>query len=391
MACDVSWKSRLSTLNDENVLLKSQVDSVVKERENIKLEYQKLFNSIKATRTQHQKELDELIKHVNQKTYAYVDVRSQNQDLLMIISELKNKVIGCREEESDIIGNQSQGYRELDNVAKDEDPKCWPICCQITRRGNGLVEGTGANRGVKEVNGNVKGVNGGVGGAPDFSTIIAQQLQNLLPVILAQVGNQGNVGNQNGNVVNENVQENVRNIYGMVEAMEPKTMQKAVQISGALTNEAVRNGSIKKVEKRGHVGEPSKDKNCKDDNKRTGTGNAFATTAKPAQRLGVNPHNQVVAVNGGQSRGNQGNQARGKAFMLGAEEARQDPNIVTGIEPSDLGFSYEIEIASGQLVEIDKEIEFQIELTPGATPVAKYPYRLAPSELEELSGQLNEL
>ncbi|GKA25941.1 hypothetical protein Tco_0712050 [Tanacetum coccineum] len=35
---------------------------------------------------------------------------------------------------------------------------------------------------------------------------------NLLPVMLAQVGNQGDVGNQNGNVVNENVQENVRNV-----------------------------------------------------------------------------------------------------------------------------------------------------------------------------------
>ncbi|GJY75093.1 putative reverse transcriptase domain-containing protein [Tanacetum coccineum] len=73
--------------------------------------------------------------------------------------------------------------------------------------------------------------------------------------------------------------------------------------------------------------------------------------------------------------------------MLGAEEARQDPNVVTGmftlndhyattlfdsgadysfvsttlipllnIEPNDLGFSYEIKIASGQLVEIDKVI-----------------------------------
>ncbi|GKA12838.1 hypothetical protein Tco_0692384 [Tanacetum coccineum] len=92
MACDVSWKSKLSTLNEENVLLKTQVDSVVKERENIKLEYQKLFNSIKATRTQHQKELDELIEHVNQKTYAYADVRAQNQDLLMTISKLKNKL-----------------------------------------------------------------------------------------------------------------------------------------------------------------------------------------------------------------------------------------------------------------------------------------------------------
>ncbi|GKE57699.1 hypothetical protein Tco_1496884 [Tanacetum coccineum] len=36
----------------------------------------------------------------------------------------------------------------------------------------------------------------------------------------------------------------------MVAAMKPKTIQKVVQISGALTDEAVRNGSIKKVEKR---------------------------------------------------------------------------------------------------------------------------------------------
>ncbi|GJR83463.1 hypothetical protein Tco_0154248 [Tanacetum coccineum] len=92
MDCDVSWKSKLSTLNDENVLLKTQVGYVVKERENVKLEYQKLFNSIKATRTQHKKELDEFIEHVNQKTYAYADVRTQNQDLLIIISELKNKL-----------------------------------------------------------------------------------------------------------------------------------------------------------------------------------------------------------------------------------------------------------------------------------------------------------
>ncbi|GKC93864.1 hypothetical protein Tco_1159306, partial [Tanacetum coccineum] len=90
MACDVSWKSKLSTLNDENMLLKTQVKSVVQERENIKLEFQKLFNSIKATWTQNQKEVDELIEHVNQKTYAYANVCAQNQDLLMAISELKN-------------------------------------------------------------------------------------------------------------------------------------------------------------------------------------------------------------------------------------------------------------------------------------------------------------
>ncbi|XP_071714882.1 uncharacterized protein [Rutidosis leptorrhynchoides] len=38
-----------------------------------------------------------------------------------------------------------------------------------------------------------------------------------------------------------------------------------------------------------------------------------------------------------------------------------------------------------------RQVEFQIDLVPGATPVAKSPYRLAPSELQELSNQLQEL
>ncbi|GJS57607.1 hypothetical protein Tco_0652391 [Tanacetum coccineum] len=211
-------------------------------------------------------------------------------------------------------------------------------------------------------------------------------------------------------------------------------------IAGALTDEALRNGSIKKnPENRGNVREPSKDRNVRDDNKRTRTGNAFATTANPnvnpmnvwnlthahgacfgcrgtdhyktacprlirAQGLGGDHPNQVVANNRVQGRENYGNQARGRALMLGAKEARQDSNIVTsmftlndhyattlfdsgvgysfvsttfipllGIEPNDLGFSYEIEIASG------------------AMPVAESPNRLASYEMEELSGQLKEL
>ncbi|GKC94632.1 reverse transcriptase domain-containing protein, partial [Tanacetum coccineum] len=48
-----------------------------------------------------------------------------------------------------------------------------------------------------------------------------------------------------------------------------------------------------------------------------------------AQGPGGNRPNPVAANNGGQGRRNQGNQARGRAFMLGAEESRQDPNIVT--------------------------------------------------------------
>ncbi|GKD77829.1 putative reverse transcriptase domain-containing protein, partial [Tanacetum coccineum] len=37
------------------------------------------------------------------------------------------------------------------------------------------------------------------------------------------------------------------------------------------------------------------------------------------------------------------------------------------------------------------QVEFQIDLIPGAAPVARAPYRLAPSEMQKLSDQLQEL
>ncbi|GKC80939.1 hypothetical protein Tco_1136656 [Tanacetum coccineum] len=59
-------------------------------------------------------------------------------------------------------------------------------------------------------------VNDGVDGVPDFSTIIAQQLRNLLPTIVAQVGDQGrgqgNGKNQNGVAINDNIRGDVMNV-----------------------------------------------------------------------------------------------------------------------------------------------------------------------------------
>ncbi|GJS41752.1 hypothetical protein Tco_0566795, partial [Tanacetum coccineum] len=40
---------------------------------------------------------------------------------------------------------------------------------------------------------------------------------------------------------------------------------------------------------------------------------------------------------------------------------------------------------------LTRQVEFQIDLMPGAAPVARAPYRLAPSEMKELSEQLQEL
>ena len=38
-----------------------------------------------------------------------------------------------------------------------------------------------------------------------------------------------------------------------------------------------------------------------------------------------------------------------------------------------------------------RQVEFRIDLIPGAAPIAKAPYRLAPPEMQELSSQLQEL
>ena len=39
----------------------------------------------------------------------------------------------------------------------------------------------------------------------------------------------------------------------------------------------------------------------------------------------------------------------------------------------------------------ERQVEFRIDLVPGAAPIAKAPYRLAPPEMQELSTQLQEL
>ncbi|GKA47845.1 hypothetical protein Tco_0740803, partial [Tanacetum coccineum] len=99
-----STESELDELEKQNDLLKDQLleaslkhdvelfQSLIKERDNAKMEYKKLFDSIKKTRSQTQKEMDELIVHVSEKTYAYGAIRAENQNLLSTISELKTRL-----------------------------------------------------------------------------------------------------------------------------------------------------------------------------------------------------------------------------------------------------------------------------------------------------------
>ncbi|GKE06147.1 putative reverse transcriptase domain-containing protein, partial [Tanacetum coccineum] len=128
---------------------------------------------------------------------------------------------------------------------------------------------------------------------------------------------------------------------------------------------------------------------------------------------------------------------RGAVYKLGAVDAQQVPKVVTGtfllnnqyataqfdssadksfvstnfstlidIEPVELDTSYEEkrledvpviqdfpEVFPDELpgLPLPRQVEFRIDLIPGATPVARAPYHLAPSKMKELSEQLQEL
>nr|GEW94839.1 putative reverse transcriptase domain-containing protein [Tanacetum cinerariifolium] len=154
-----------------------------------------------------------------------------------------------------------------------------------------------------------------------------------------------------------------------------------------------------------------------------------------------------LTIEGSRNPRNNENQARGRAFNVNAVDAQQDPNIVTGtfslndhfatvlfdsgadfsfistkfvpllnVKLSIVKHGYVIEVADGmdwlskhkaeivcheKVVMIplangeglppQRQVEFRIDLVPRATPVAKSTYRVVPSEMQELSKQLQEL
>ncbi|GJZ54263.1 putative reverse transcriptase domain-containing protein [Tanacetum coccineum] len=374
--------------------------------------------------------------------------------------------------------------------------------------GQGNDQGLGANGGVEGVNGNVEGANGG---APDFSTIIAQQLQNLLPAMLAQLVPRKfleirmEYDGKGGVVVLTRWIEKMENVQDMSGCSND---QKVKYTAGSFVGKALTwwNSQIRTLSQEVAVSmswndfkfmmiqefcpshEMQKLESELWNHVMVGAGHAaytdrFHELARLVPHL-VTPESRMI-----------------ERYMYGL--APQIRGMVAAMEPKDYtkssaDFCYVIEIANGQLVEINKvikgckleieghvfdidlipfghgifdviigmdwlsnyiaeiichekvvriplpdgkvlrvvgerpeekarllmsakasdkkqeeivvvrdfpkvfpddlsglppirEIEFRIELIPRATPVAKSPYRLAPSEMEELSGQLKEL
>ncbi|GJR88056.1 putative reverse transcriptase domain-containing protein [Tanacetum coccineum] len=97
--------------------------------------------------------------------------------------------------------------------------------------------------------------------------------------------------------------------------------------------------------------------------------------------------------------------ARGKTYVLGGGDANAGSNTVTVTVKENKDKSKEKRLEDVLTVRDFPEVfledlpglppirqfEFQIDLVPGAAPVVRAPYRLTPSEMEELSAQLQEL
>ncbi|KAJ9553497.1 hypothetical protein OSB04_017542, partial [Centaurea solstitialis] len=321
-------------------------------------------------------------------------------------------------------------------------------------------------------------------------------------------------------------------IRGNVTAADPKTLQEAVNLATRLTNNAIRSGTFSNDKAKGKRkmeestkqqlgGKTGKDRRMARNygvqtqvvEKEKGTyrsvASAIITIPEDASYAsGAAREAMLTRIAGGEPRpyanptqpanqGNRGGLARGRAFVIGAEEAKQNPDVVTGTfllnnypanvlfdsgadrsyvslefrpkiskKSQNLKEEHIIEYSNGELVKLasttrrrctrstrrkakerhqdsviyenaksstkgmrsimahvvdkkakekqiqdipivrefpevfpeelpglppQRQVEFHIDLVPGAAPIAKSPYRLAPSEMQELSNQLQEL
>ncbi|GJX83642.1 reverse transcriptase domain-containing protein, partial [Tanacetum coccineum] len=214
-----------------------------------------------------------------------------------------------------------------------------------------------------------------------------------------------------------------RSIEGNVTTSKPQTLEEAISIAQRLMDQ------FNTCNKVGHL-----TKNFR--NKGPTTGSNMLPVTVTCHACGEKAHyaNQCQKTTN--------NNAQGRAYMLRDRNAHQDPNVVMGmfllnqhlarvlfdsgadksfvsislasmlnIPPITIDTFYDIEMADENLVSTNTVIQgctltllnqpFEIDLMPiklgsfdvviGAAPVARAPYRLAPSEMQELSNQLQEL
>ncbi|GJV99210.1 putative reverse transcriptase domain-containing protein [Tanacetum coccineum] len=226
-------------------------------------------------------------------------------------------------------------------------------------------------------------------------------------------------------------------IHGSVVASKPKTMQEATEMSIEVMDKRIRTFADRQTENK-RKSNKNQQPQQQHQNKWQNTGRAYtAGTVEKKSYGGSKPlcSNAIIITMKGTGSGqkptcfkcgaqghfkrecpklknnnNRGNQVGGgnapaKVYAVGHAGTNPDSNVVTGTfllnnryasilfdTGADRSFDF-LDVFFEDLPGLPptRQVEFQIDLIPGAAPVAHAPYRLAPSKMRELSEQLKEL
>nr|GEX20680.1 putative reverse transcriptase domain-containing protein [Tanacetum cinerariifolium] len=187
-------------------------------------------------------------------------------------------------------------------------------------------------------------------------------------------------------------------IYRSMKASKPKTMQEAIEFATELMDKKILIITERQDENKRKFRDTSKNnQNQQQPFKRNNVARAYTTGPGEKKPYGgfktlcskCNYHHDGQCAPKctnckkiGHSAPGNGN-AVAKAYAGGTADTNPNFNVVTDfpeVFPEDL---------SG--IPPTRQVEFQINLIPGVAPVVRAPYRLAPSEMKELSDQLKEL
>nr|GEU34608.1 putative reverse transcriptase domain-containing protein [Tanacetum cinerariifolium] len=206
-------------------------------------------------------------------------------------------------------------------------------------------------------------------------------------------------------------------IHGSVVPSRPKTMQEAIKIANELMDKRNNTWVERQVENKRKVDDTFRIGHIAYDCR--GTTNVNTANNQRGNGTGQKPTCYECGSQGhfrkdcpkfkNNNHGTQGGNATAptKVYAVGRAGTNLDSNVVTekivripwGNEilivhgdGSNRGNETRLNIISCDLpgLPLARQMEFQIDLIPGAAPVARAPYRLAPSVLKELSKQLQE-